>query len=145
HARQLEIVTADRVRVRTNGQVAAAAELGQEGALGIDGPPRWSVVNDDDRFPRGHVVDPALDGEGALRDLGQHHPRIQRFSPGVGAEGRSFAEWTATSARPSSTAACTSFTKTPCPPISQMGTSARRSPLVSTTTASISRPSRSPT
>ena len=38
-------------------------------------------------------------------------------SPSVGVDGRSFAECTATSARPSSTATWTSFTKTPCPPI----------------------------
>ncbi len=44
-------------------------------------------------------------------------------------EGRSLAECTARSARPSSTAAWTSFTNTPLPPSSQIGTSRRRSPL----------------
>ena len=52
------------------------------------------------------------------------------------AAGRSLAEWTATSARPSSTAAWTSFTKTPCPPISSNGVTWSRSPAVSTTTGS---------
>src|SRR5262245_62364093 len=55
-------------------------------------------------------------------------------------DGRALAECTATSARPSSTAACTSLTKTPLPPSSQIGTSRRRSPLVSTTTVSTSSP-----
>ena len=47
------------------------------------------------------------------------------------AEGRSLAEWTARSARPSSTAAWTSLTNTPLPPSSQIGTSRPRSPVVS--------------
>ena len=59
-------------------------------------------------------------------------------SPSGVADGRSLAECTARSARPSSTAACTSFTNTPLPPSSQIGTSSRRSPLVSTTTISTS-------
>ncbi len=41
--------------------------------------------------------------------------------PGVAVDGRSFAEWTAKSASPPSTAACTSFTKTPWPPSSWIG------------------------
>ena len=43
---------------------------------------------------------------------------------------------TARSARPSRTAACTSLANTPLPPSSQIGTSSRRSPWVSTTTSS---------
>ena len=61
--------------------------------------------------------------------------------PSGDAEGRSLAECTAKSARPSSTAACTSFTNTPWPPISQMATSVRRSPVVWTTTGSTGSPS----
>src|SRR3954452_10073154 len=57
-------------------------------------------------------------------------------SPSGDSDGRSLAECTAKSARPSRTAACTSFTKTPWPPISQMATSVRRSPMVCTTTGS---------
>ena len=52
---------------------------------------------------------------------------------GVGPDGRSLAECTATSARPSSTACWTSFTNTPWPPIACSGTSVRTSPVVSTT------------
>ena len=42
------------------------------------------------------------------------------------------------SARPSSTAACTSLTNTPWPPRDEIGASVRRSPTVSTTTGSTS-------
>ena len=59
-------------------------------------------------------------------------------SPGAGIDGRSLAECTATSARPSSTADCTSLTNTPCPPISWIGRSRVRSPSVSTMTSSTS-------
>ena len=55
--------------------------------------------------------------------------------------GRSLAECTARSARPSSTACCTSFTNMPVPPIAWMGTSVRWSPVVETTTSSASAPS----
>src|SRR5437588_1220951 len=61
-------------------------------------------------------------------------------NPSGEVEGRSLAECTAKSARPSSTAACTSFTNTPWPPISQMATSVRWSPIVCTTTASTGSP-----
>src|SRR5829696_6163836 len=61
-------------------------------------------------------------------------------SPDGVVEGRSLAEWTATSARPSRTAAWTSLANTPLPPSSQMGTSRRRSPFVSTRTISASSP-----
>ena len=44
-------------------------------------------------------------------------------SPSAGVEGRSLAECAASSARPSSTARCTSFTNTPCPPMVCSGTS----------------------
>ena len=47
-------------------------------------------------------------------------------------DGRSLAECTATSARPSSTAYWTSLTNTPWPPMTCSGTSWRRSPVVST-------------
>src|SRR6266508_108200 len=56
--------------------------------------------------------------------------------PVGGNEGRSLAEWTARSARPDSTAASTSLTNTPFPPIVQIGMSWRRSPAVSTRTYS---------
>ena len=58
--------------------------------------------------------------------------------PGVAAAGRSLAECTAKSARPLSTAACTSFTNTPWPPIWCRGVVWFWSPVVSTTTVSIS-------
>ena len=58
-------------------------------------------------------------------------------SPSWASTGRSLAECTATSARPSSTACCTSLTNTPCPPIVCSGTSWRRSPVVSTSTSSV--------
>ena len=51
------------------------------------------------------------------------------------------AECTATSARPSSTACCTSFTNMPVPPIAWIGTSVRTSPVVVTITSSASSPS----
>ena len=60
--------------------------------------------------------------------------------PSAGADGRSLAECTARSARPSSTARCTSLTNTPWPPITWSGTSRRTSPVVSTITSSTSRP-----
>ena len=60
--------------------------------------------------------------------------------PGGVTEGRSLAEWTATSARPSSTATSTSLVKTPWPPIRSRGWSASRSPSVRTTTSSTSVP-----
>ena len=44
------------------------------------------------------------------------------------------------SARPSSTAACTSFTNTPLPPMAWIGSSACRSPAVDTTTGSVVTP-----
>ena len=47
-------------------------------------------------------------------------------SPSARLDGRSLAECTATSARPSSTARCTSLTNTPWPPIVCSGTSAAR-------------------
>ena len=62
--------------------------------------------------------------------------------PGTATDGRSLALCTARSARPSSTAACTSLANTPLPPSSQIGTSRRRSPCVSTTTSSTSTPGR---
>src|SRR5262249_50273075 len=46
-------------------------------------------------------------------------------SPDGGADGRSFAECTATSARPSIPACSTSFTNTPVPPMAWIGTSRR--------------------
>ena len=49
-------------------------------------------------------------------------------SPAVGVDGRSLAECTARSARPSSTACWTSFTKTPCPPMTWSGTLFRAIP-----------------
>ena len=52
------------------------------------------------------------------------HRRDAR-APAAGIDGRSLAECTATSARPSSTAACTSFTNTPWPPMPWSGTSTR--------------------
>ena len=55
-------------------------------------------------------------------------------------DGRSLAECTATSARPSSTACWTSLTNTPCPPMTCSGTSWRRSPVVSTNTSSAAQP-----
>ena len=60
---------------------------------------------------------------------------------GLSEAGRSLAECTATSARPSSTACCTSFTKMPVPPTAWIGTSIRWSPAVDTTTSSVSGPS----
>src|SRR5439155_6461172 len=62
-------------------------------------------------------------------------------------DGRSLAECTAMSARPSRTAACTSLTNTPCPPMAWIGTSWLRSPAVDTITGSTSTsgPSRSAT
>ena len=54
--------------------------------------------------------------------------------------GRSLAEWTATSARPARTAAWTSVAKMPLPPISDSGTSRRRSPSVVIETRVTSRP-----
>ena len=63
-----------------------------------------------------------------------------RGRPAAGSDGRSLAECTATSARPSSTACWTSFTNTPWPPMAWRGTSVRTSPVVSTTTSSTSRP-----
>ncbi len=59
--------------------------------------------------------------------------------------GRSLAECCARSARPSSTASCTSLTNMPLPPISWIGTSARWSPVVLTITSSTSPPSSSAT
>src|SRR4051794_15745552 len=61
-------------------------------------------------------------------------------SPSGDSDGRSLAECTAKSARPSSTAAWTSLTNTPWPPISQMATSVRWSPIVDTTTGSTGSP-----
>ena len=61
-----------------------------------------------------------------------------RTSPSGVRAGRSLAEWTATSARPSSTAVWTSFTNTPWPPICSSGVVRSRSPVVSTTTTSTS-------
>ena len=55
-------------------------------------------------------------------------------------EGMSFAECTAASARPSRTAASTSVTKTPCPPMRSSGVSASRSPFVRTMTGSTTSP-----
>ena len=55
-------------------------------------------------------------------------------------EGMSLAECTAASARPSPTAASTSVTKTPCPPIWSRGADASRSPRVRTTSDSTTRP-----
>ena len=60
--------------------------------------------------------------------------------PAAGSDGRSFAEWTARSARPSRTARWTSLTNTPCPPIVWRGTSWRTSPVVSISTRSTARP-----
>ena len=57
---------------------------------------------------------------GALGNGGEHEP-VGRWC-----DGRSLAECTARSARPSSTACCTSFTNTPVPPIAWIGTSVRR-------------------
>ncbi len=55
-------------------------------------------------------------------------------------EVRSLAECTAASARPSLTAASTSPTKTPCPPMRSSGDEASSSPRVRTTTISTSSP-----
>ena len=63
-----------------------------------------------------------------------------RTSPGGETGGRSLAECTATSALPSSTAACTSFVNTPRPASAVNATSPRRSPSVSTTTSSAATP-----
>src|SRR5581483_6253650 len=63
-------------------------------------------------------------------------------SPAAVSDGRSLAECTARSARPSSTACWTSLTNTPVPPMVQMGTSARWSPVVETITSSASAPRR---
>ena len=54
-----------------------------------------------------------------LGHRGEHQPRRPCT------EGRSLAEWTARSARPSSTACCTSFTNTPWPPMALIGASVR--------------------
>ena len=59
---------------------------------------------------------------GALGHRGEHQ------AVGRCDDGRSLAECTARSARPSSTACCTSFTNTPVPPIAWIGTSVRWSP-----------------
>ena len=61
-------------------------------------------------------------------------------SPSATSVGRSSAECTARSARPSSTARWTSFTNTPCPPIECSGTPSAwvRSPKVSMNTSSAS-------
>ena len=58
--------------------------------------------------------------------------RRQHETGGAVTDGRSLAECTARSARPSSTACCTSFTNTPWPPMACIGTSVRASPVVST-------------
>src|ERR1035438_8050771 len=58
-------------------------------------------------------------------------------SPEPKLDGRSLAECTARSARPSISACSTSFTKAPWPPIAPMGRSLCRSPTVSTTTSSV--------
>ena len=58
--------------------------------------------------------------------------------------GISFAECTAISASPASTAACTSFTKTPFPPISEREDAKSRSPAVETITSSPEAPCFSP-
>ena len=199
-------------------EVAVAAQLGQEGPLGVDARGGWARARWRPAAAGvGVVVGPALDGQRALADLGQHDrrrraPRRSRSaepeplerdgghddgvevgrlgqpggdvapqpgegevgrrsascarrrtepvatvapgaagrrardptsasrgsprsgtaastSPSAVTDGRSLAECTARSARPSSTAACTSLTNTPLPPISQMGTSGRRSPV----------------
>ena len=68
--------------------------------------------------------------------------RADRRGRRCGADGRSLAECTATSARPSSTACWTSLTNTPCPPMTCSGTSWRRSPVVSTNTSSTVAPGR---
>ena len=82
--------------------------------------------------PTAHERVPRIGPSGHRHDL--------EARPGAGLDGRSFAEWTATSARPSSSACSTSFTKTPWPPSSPIGTSRRRSPAVCTTTSSVVDP-----
>ena len=87
---------------------------------------------------------------GARRASSRRARRAGRPAPGTAAStspramadaGRSFAECTAMSARPSSTACCTSFTNTPVPPIAWIGVSVRVSPVVVTITSSASPPS----
>ena len=73
----------------------------------------------------------------------RHRARAQkaaRRNAGGVSLGRSLAECTAASARPSSTACWTSLTKTPWPPMVCSGTDCLRSPLVSTSTSSVGRP-----
>ena len=59
-----------------------------------------------------------------------------RVRPSGVSAGKSLAEWTATSARPSRTAFWTSLTNTPWPPICSSGVIRSRSPVVSTITIS---------
>ncbi len=82
-------------------------------------------------------VDPTSASRGSARSgtAASTSPRARPIA------GRSLAECTARSARPSSTACCTSFTKMPVPPTAWIGTSVRASPVVETITSSTSPPS----
>ena len=76
----------------------------------------------------------------ARRGVGALGNRARSTRPGVTSDGRSLAECTATSARPSSTACCTSFTNTPVPPIAWIGGRRRGRPWSCTITSSASSP-----
>ena len=84
--------------------------------------------------PVGEVGERPADRARRRRRAGAGRRRC--VSAGWATDGRSLAECTATSARPSSTACCTSLTNTPWPPMACSGTSWRRSPVVSTNTSS---------
>ena len=105
---------------RTRGRVAA--------------PPSWARRRTD---PVATVAPGASSSSARPTSASRGSPPLgdRRRSPGpaVGVEGRSLAECTARSARPSSTACCTSFTNTPWPPMRvERARRVRRSPVVST-------------
>ena len=106
------------------------------------GPGRWRrSCGPPAQRPGGHLGALGQVGERRARPArrGDRPARARRRATRPGTRDRRAGPWrecTARSARPSSTAACTSLANTPLPPISQIGTSRRRSPWVSTTTSS---------
>ena len=65
-------------------QVAVAAELGEEGPLGVDRQPARPVLDGGERGDGGVVVGPALDRQRALPDLGDEHVDVEDLGEVVG-------------------------------------------------------------
>ena len=97
--------------------------------------------------PRPSSTAERSDARSAPTSASRGSPRVgsaARVRPSGVRAGRSLAECTAMSARPSSTARWISLENTPLPPMTDSGTSVRRSPSVLTGTISISSPGCAP-